>query len=72
MDDTYSSIMADDEEMKLYLQLCLGYAITGESKEEIVLVFTGVGRNGKGGTMQTMKKMLGGFMATIHNGVILR
>lgn len=71
-DEMYMATMADDPEMKEYRQLCLGYAITGETKEEIVLVFTGQGRNTKGTTMQTLKKVLAGFMGTIHNGVILR
>jgi putative DNA primase/helicase len=68
----YLATMADDEEMRSYLQLCLGYTITGETKEEIVLVFTGQGRNTKGTTMQTMKKCLGDFMGTMNNGIIIR
>ena len=40
INEMYSGIMADDDEMKGFLQLCLGYTITGEVKEEGLLVET--------------------------------
>ncbi len=57
--DTVLSIMADDPEMAAYMQKLLGYAMTGEISEEIFVVFTAGGRNGKGLLMQALADLLG-------------
>ena len=43
-----TGMMAGDAELANWLQRCLGYGITGETCEEIFLVLTACGRNGKG------------------------
>ena len=70
-DDTVMSIMADDAEMALYLQKFLGYAVTGEVCEEIFVVFTAGGRNGKGLLMQAVALLLGPLYVEMNCGIII-
>ncbi len=49
MHATVYSAMADDEEMTEFVQRLLGYGITGDVSQEIFPIFTGNGRNSKGG-----------------------
>jgi P4 family phage/plasmid primase-like protien len=62
--------MAGDEEMVSFLQLLLGYAITGETAEEVFVILTGSGRNFKGVLTQTLERLLGDFFASMNTGLI--
>jgi putative DNA primase/helicase len=66
-----TSVMADDPEMTTFLKKALGYAITGEVSEEIFLVFTAGGRNGKGMITQTLFRLMGAFYKEMHCGLIV-
>ena len=68
---TVLAIMAGDPEMVAYLQKLLGYAITGEVCEEIFVVFTAKGRNGKGLLMQCLQKVLGVFYQEMNKAIIV-
>lgn len=52
-------IMLGDDEMVSYLQLVLGYAITGEIREESFYVLAGRGGNGKGTMLEIVQKVIG-------------
>lgn len=55
-------VMLDDIELMLYLQKALGYALTGSAKYECLFILFGrTTRNGKGLTMETTNRMLGGY-----------
>ena len=72
IEDTVSSIMADDLEMAAFMQKLLGYAVTGEVSEEIFVVFTANGRNGKGLLMQALMNLLDKpFYSEMNCGVIV-
>jgi P4 family phage/plasmid primase-like protien len=62
--------MCDDEEMVSFLQLLLGYGITGLTAEEIFVILTGTGRNFKGVTTQTLERIMGQFFASMNSGLI--
>ena len=65
------SIMADDDEMVVFLQKLLRYCLTGEISEKISPVFTAGGRNGKGVITQTLQKVLGHNYVEMNCGVIV-
>jgi P4 family phage/plasmid primase-like protien len=69
--DIVLSAMADDLEMARYLQKLLGYAVTGETCEEIFPVFTGSGRNCKGVLTQTMSRLFGSFYREMNPAIIV-
>lgn len=51
-----------DAELAAYIQKCLGYALTGDTKFECGFVFYGpTGRNGKSLTLDTYQRMLGDY-----------
>ena len=70
MDRMVLDCMAGDAEMAAFLQRLLGYGVTGETREEVFPVFTGSGRNGKGGLTQTVAKVMGKFYRAMNSGLI--
>lgn len=54
-----SDICGDDDETISFLQRLLGYAITGDTREQIMPIFLGEGANGKSSLMDTLRKVLG-------------
>ena len=62
--------MAGDEDMARFLQMLLGYGITGEVCEEIFAILTGNGRNGKGLLTQSMQTLLGNFYREMNCATI--
>ena len=66
-----TDMMADDKEMARFLQILLGYGITGETCEEVFPVFTGTGRNGKGFLTQSLRALLGGFYKEMSCAIIV-
>jgi P4 family phage/plasmid primase-like protien len=70
MDALALSCMAGDASLAAYLQKLFGYGITGETCEEVFVVLTGSGRNGKGGLTQTIAKVLSTFYKAMNSGLI--
>ena len=64
-DKFISEVMVDDEELALYLQKSLGYALTGDSSLEcLFILFGATSRNGKGTTMETFLRIMGDYGKT--------
>eukprot|EP00798_Chlamydomonas_sp_ICE-L_P000167 gene167-biopygen28 len=63
-------IMGGDEEMARFLQILLGYGITGEVREEVFPVWTGSGRNGKGLLTQALQQLLGAYYKEMNCAII--
>ena len=60
-----SEIMCGDEELALYLQKALGYALTGDTSLECLFILYGAtSRNGKGTTMETFLRIMGDYGKT--------
>jgi putative DNA primase/helicase len=53
--------MAGDEELVAYLQRVVGYCLTGNVSEQVLLFFYGKGGNGKSTFLVTLLKMLGDY-----------
>lgn len=64
-------IFNDDEELVAYVQRLLGYAITGLTKEHILPIFWGHGRNGKGTLVETISHILGDLAGPIPSEMLL-
>ena len=62
--------MAGDGEMASFLKRLLGYGVTGDVSEEIFVIWTGTGRNGKGGITQTLSRVMGDFYKAMNSGLI--
>lgn len=69
MEEVVSQAMASPAKTR-FMQKLLGYAITGEVEEEIFVVFTGSGRNGKGVISQLLAEILGLLYVDMNAGII--
>jgi putative DNA primase/helicase len=50
--------MAGDQELVEFLYRALGYALTGNTGEQVIFIQYGTGGNGKGTLNETVKKLL--------------
>lgn len=58
-DKTLQAIFSDDADLIAFMQRLFGYAITGETKEQILPILWGEGANGKSTIMDTLSAVLG-------------
>ncbi len=65
-------IYNDDEEMILFLQMLLGYGITGLTTEHVFPFFLGRGRNGKSLLVNSLVRVLGDYAAIIPSELFLK
>lgn len=63
--------MGGDEEMVAYLQRLVGYTLTGDVREEILLFVYGSGANGKTTFLCTIEKMLCDYAKTIDPELLI-
>jgi len=54
-------IMGGDEELKKYLQMAIGYALTGDNSEQAFFIAYGDGQNGKSTLLNTIMELLGDY-----------
>jgi len=66
-----SEIFQDDGELIDYLRRLFGYGITGLVSEHIIPVLHGVGRNGKGTLIETIRYVLGPLAQPIPSEMLL-
>lgn len=59
------------EQVTAFLLRILGYGITGLSTEHVFLVFNGIGRNGKGVLVETLRYVLGNIAGPIPAEMLL-
>jgi putative DNA primase/helicase len=64
-------IFDKDRDLIQYLQRLLGYAITGLTKEHILPIFWGRGRNGKGTIVETISYVMGDLAGPIPTEMLL-
>lgn len=57
-------IMARDEDLIQFLQRTVGYALTGETREQVLFMLYGTGANGKSTFLNTMRSVLGDYAQT--------
>lgn len=65
-------ICCGDTELIDYLKLSLGYSITGETKEQVMVIWNGDGSNGKGVLMNLLRKMFTDFCGSLSQDSLLK
>lgn len=60
-----SDVFQGDSELVEYVQKCLGYALTGDIREQYIWFAYGAGSNGKGTFMEIVKDLMGEYASTI-------
>jgi len=71
IDQVMMNICCGDKELFRYLQVMLGYMITGETKEQTAFIWYGSGRNGKSTVISLLKKVLGKFYGELPEHLII-
>jgi putative DNA primase/helicase len=61
-----AEVMGKDQEMMDFLQRLAGYCATGLSTEQVLLIFSGTGNNGKGVFLRTLTRVLGEYACTLN------
>ena len=64
------SIMMGSDEMVEFMRLWLGYCITGQSREQALVVAHGSGANGKGTLFDTVSDVIGPLAAEAPQGLL--
>jgi len=64
-------IFADHPEIVAYLHRAIGYSVTGDTREEKMLVCYGGGANGKSTLIETLKRSLGDYATTCDPDTLL-
>jgi putative DNA primase/helicase len=58
---TLLSVCCDDLELVRYMQRVFGYALTGQTTEQVMFIFNGSGSNGKDTILNRIKKIMGSY-----------
>jgi len=59
MEETLKEIYQNDRKLIRHIQRLFGYSLTGSLREHIFIIFNGIGRNGKGTIVETVRFVLG-------------
>ncbi len=70
-EQTLFEIFDQESELVEYLQRLLGYGITGETLLHVVVFLWGIGRNGKGTILETLKSVLGDLAYKAESELLL-
>lgn len=60
-----------DKELVRYLQKCVGYSLTGSTREQCAFFLYGVGNNGKSTFLETISDMLGNYAANAQPDTLM-
>jgi len=59
--DAFLERVQPDQELRAYLQRCVGYSMTAETGEQVLLICHGSGANGKTTFFETLRALLGDY-----------
>jgi putative DNA primase/helicase len=71
-DDFISEVFAGDDELIEYVQKVLGYALTGDTREQKMFILFGDGANGKGTLTGVIASIMGDYCATAQADTIMQ
>ena len=60
-----------DKELVHYLQKCVGYSLTGSTREQCAFFLYGIGNNGKSTFLETISDMLGGYASNAQPDTLM-
>jgi putative DNA primase/helicase len=64
-------VFLGDRDLIGYVRRALGYSITGDTREEVVFICYGTGRNGKSVLLETIVSILGDYARAVPQDLIL-
>ena len=64
-------ILSGNERLVAFLQRVLGYALIGEVRESIIVVLTGIGRNGKSLIVEVLSEIMGPLAGAVRSEMLL-
>lgn len=64
-------VTAGDKELQEYIQKCVGYSLSGSTREQCAYFLYGMGNNGKSTFLDTIADMLGGYAANTQPETIM-
>jgi putative DNA primase/helicase len=64
-------VFLGDQDLIGYVRRALGYSITGDTREEVVFICYGTGRNGKSVLLETIVSILGDYARAVPQDLIL-
>jgi putative DNA primase/helicase len=66
-----NDVFLQDQDLIAYIRRALGYSITGDTREEVVFICYGTGRNGKSVLLETIVSILGDYARVVPQDLIL-
>lgn len=60
-----------DKELQTYIQKCVGYSLTGSTREQCAYFLYGMGNNGKSTFLDTIADMIGGYASNVQPETIM-
>lgn len=60
-----------DRDLVRYLQKCVGYSLTGSTREQCAFFLYGIGNNGKSTFLETLSDMLGGYASNAQPDTLM-
>jgi len=64
--DFLATTFLQNQELIEYIQIMMGYSLTGLTKEQCVFFMTGTGRNGKSTFIKVLQQLLGGYYKKLN------
>ena len=65
------SVMLGDAELIEFLQRSLGYCLTADVSEQVLLFFHGNGSNGKSTMLETVRRIMGDYAVTVPHRLLM-
>lgn len=68
----FNDVMNNVQEIVTYLQIILGYCITGETKMRLLFIFWGTGSNGKSTLCELLKEIMGKYHTAADKKIFIK
>lgn len=65
------NMVKGNEDMENFLQMICGICLCGLSREEVIIILYGSGRNGKGAIIEFLEFMLGNLFVKVNTGLVV-
>jgi putative DNA primase/helicase len=64
-------IMGEDQELVSYLQMAVGYTLTGITREQAVFILHGTGANGKSTFIEVLEQIMGDYSRSVASETLM-
>lgn len=66
-----SEVFGGDEDLAAFFQRAVGYSLTGDTREQCIVIAYGHGANGKGTTFGAIQQILGGYAQSMRPDLLM-